>query len=129
MFVAFRPFFARQVCDLAEKVYRLAEILVTPAVQLELCTKFDEPFITPKIFMDYFNQMDALDKFVFQPESHPAFDIAIRMENYAGAQTNKLARGSSSSGVVSVGRSVCRTSNSNSDPGSKVCVLCGQRCL
>lgn len=46
--------------------------------------------------------MDALDKFVFQPESHPAFDIAIRMENYAGAATGKLARGSSSSGVVSV---------------------------
>eukprot|EP00752_Nemacystus_decipiens_P014993 g13350.t1 len=89
----------REVCDLAEKVYRLAEILVNPKVQLELCTKFDEPYITPKIFMDYFNQMDALDKFVFQPESHPAFDIAIRMENYAGAATSKLARGSSSSGV------------------------------
>lgn len=55
-----------QVCDLAEKVYRLAEILVTPAVQLELCTKFDEPFITPKIFMDYFNQV-RMFSFNFPP--------------------------------------------------------------
>lgn len=47
----------RQVCDLVEKVYRLAETLIIPAVQQELCTKFDEPFITPKIFMDYFNQV------------------------------------------------------------------------
>lgn len=54
------------MCDLAEKVYRLAEILVTPAVQLELCTKFDEPFITPKIFMDYFNQV-RMFSFNFPP--------------------------------------------------------------
>ena len=40
-----------------EKVYGLAEILVIPSVQLELCMKFDEPSITPKIFMDYFNQV------------------------------------------------------------------------
>lgn len=46
-----------QVRDLVEKVYNLAEALIIPAVQLELCTKFDEPFITPKIFMDYFNQV------------------------------------------------------------------------
>ena len=40
-----------------EKVYHLAESLVITSVQLELCTKFNEPFITPKIFMDYFNQV------------------------------------------------------------------------
>lgn len=40
--------------------------------------------------------MDALDKFVFSKEAHPAFDIAIRMENYAGKPTNKLVRASSS---------------------------------
>ncbi|CAM9674844.1 unnamed protein product [Ectocarpus sp. 13 AM-2016] len=87
----------REVCDLVEKVYRLAETLIIPAVQQELCTKFDEPFITPKIFMDYFNQMDALDQYVFGPECHPAFDMAVRMENYTGQA--KLARASSSSGV------------------------------
>lgn len=46
-----------KVRDLVEKVYGLAEVLVIPSVQLELCTKFGEPFITPKIFMDYFNQV------------------------------------------------------------------------
>ena len=46
-------------------------------------------------------QMDALDKFVFSEASHKAFDIALRIENYTGVKTNKLARGSSSSGVVS----------------------------
>ncbi|CAM9338772.1 unnamed protein product [Hapterophycus canaliculatus] len=89
----------REVCDLVEKVYRLAETLVIPSVQMELCTKFDEPFITPKIFMDYFNQMDALDKFVFGPDCHPAFDTAVRIENYTGVKANALARGSSSSGA------------------------------
>ena len=47
----------QQVRDLVEKVYRLAESLVIASVQQELCTKFNEPFITPKIFMDYFNQV------------------------------------------------------------------------
>lgn len=44
-------------------------------------------------------QMDALDQYVFGPECHPAFDMAVRMENYTGQA--KLARASSSSGVVS----------------------------
>lgn len=48
-----------EVRDFVEKVYALAQVLVTPSVQLELCTKFDEPFITPKIFMDYFNQVGS----------------------------------------------------------------------
>lgn len=52
-------FWRGQVRDLVEKVYSLAEVLVIPSVQLELCTKFDEPFITPKIFMDYFNQVSV----------------------------------------------------------------------
>lgn len=46
-------------------------------------------------------QMDALDKFVFGKETHKAFDIALRIENYTGTATNKLTRHSSSSGVVS----------------------------
>lgn len=46
-------------------------------------------------------QMDALDKFVFGEACHPAFDIALRIENYTGVKTNKLARGSSSTAVVS----------------------------
>lgn len=46
--------------------------------------------------------MDALDKFVFAKEAHPAFDLALRMENYAGSAGTKLTRGSSSSGVVSL---------------------------
>ena len=45
--------------------------------------------------------MDALDKFVFGEACHPAFDIALRIENYTGVKTNKLARGSSSTAVVS----------------------------
>lgn len=43
--------------------------------------------------------MDALDKFVFAKETHPAFDIAVRIENYTGIPTNKLTRASSSSGA------------------------------
>lgn len=46
-----------EVRDLVEKVYRLAQVLVTPIVQLELCDKFGEEYITPKVFMDYFNQV------------------------------------------------------------------------
>ncbi|CAM9135904.1 unnamed protein product [Laminaria digitata] len=88
-----------EVRELVEKVYGLAEVLVIPSVQLELCTKFGEPFITPKIFMDYFNQMDALDQFVFGDACHPAFDYALRIENYTGVKSNKLARGSSSTGL------------------------------
>ena len=46
--------------DLVEKVYKLAKSLINPAVQLELSTKFNEPYVTPKIFMDYFNQVRHL---------------------------------------------------------------------
>eukprot|EP00904_Undaria_pinnatifida_P008153 jgi/Undpi1/4468/HiC_scaffold_17.g07822.m1 len=97
-----------EVRDLVEKVYHLAESLVITSVQLELCTKFNEPFITPKIFMDYFNQMDALDKYMFGEACHPAFDIALRIENYTGVGTNKLTKGSSSSALVSGGSAVPR---------------------
>ena len=46
-----------QVLDLVEKVYKLAKVLTNPKVQLELSTKFNEPFVNAKIFMDYFNQV------------------------------------------------------------------------
>lgn len=49
--------FCFQVLDLVEKVYKLAKVLTVPKVQLELSTKFNEPFVNPKIFMDYFNQV------------------------------------------------------------------------
>lgn len=49
-------------------------------------------------------QMDALDQFVFGDACHPAFDYALRIENYTGVKTNKLARGSSSTGLVSTYR-------------------------
>lgn len=51
-------------------------------------------------------QMDALDKFVFAPECHPAFDIAVKLENYSGPRPN-LVRTSSSTGVVRVFWSLC----------------------
>lgn len=49
-----------EVLDLVEKIYQLAEQLVHPGVQLELCDKFGETYITPKVFMDYFNQVSLL---------------------------------------------------------------------
>lgn len=58
-----------EVHDLVEKIYRLAEVLVIPAVQLELSSKFGEEYITPRVFMDYFNQVgwypEACLNFVF----------------------------------------------------------------
>ena len=48
---------AYKVRDLVGNIYKLAKSLTNPAVQLELSTKFDEPYVTPKIFMDYFNQV------------------------------------------------------------------------
>ena len=44
--------------------------------------------------------MDALDKFVFAPVCHPTFDLAVKLENYAGPKTEKLVRASSSAAVV-----------------------------
>lgn len=41
-----------------EKVYELAKVLANPKVQLELSIKFNEPFVNPKIFADYFNQVN-----------------------------------------------------------------------
>lgn len=50
-------------------------------------------------------QMDALDKYMFGEACHPAFDIALRIENYTGVtMKNKLNKGSSSSALVSEGR-------------------------
>lgn len=47
-------------------------------------------------------QMDALDKYMFSEACHPAFDIALRIENYTGVtMKNKLTKGSSSSALVS----------------------------
>lgn len=53
-------------------------------------------------------QMDALDKYMFGEACHPAFDIALRIENYTGVGTNKLTKGSSSSALVSGGSAVPR---------------------
>lgn len=53
-----------QVLDLVEKVYKLAKVLTNPKVQLELSTKFNEPFVNPKIFMDYFNQVSMFGPFM-----------------------------------------------------------------
>ncbi|CAM9312457.1 unnamed protein product [Choristocarpus tenellus] len=90
-----------EVLELAEKVYNLAMALSIPAVQADLCEKLNEPSISPKIFMDYFNQasMDALDKYIFPKKTHMVFDLALLIDRYTGTASNKLARGSSSSTV------------------------------
>ncbi|CAM9384881.1 unnamed protein product [Discosporangium mesarthrocarpum] len=100
-----------EVVEMCEKVYNLAASLSSPEVQEELCTKLNEPTMSPKIFMDYFNQargagwgglgMDALDKFVFSPKCHPAFDNAIQIDSSGGTPSaNRLVRSTSATTAI-----------------------------
>lgn len=69
--------------------------------------------------------MDALDKFVFSKEVHPAFDLALRIENYTGLPTNKLTRASSSSGAKGVtGKSKAKGAKGRLDEGMGKGLLC-----